>query len=137
MCTSAGPRCSCRSRRRGDRSPLPAGVVAMYLLVAVEATSLLKKHLPKKVWKSVHFSSYPLFAFATLHGVTAGTDTGTTFVALVVATVVIVVGALTVARLHAAEDQLDARDARRDRLAGLARHSPSERVGGSPPPLLC
>lgn len=99
-----------------------AGVLAMYLLVAVELTSLLKKYLPKKVWKSVHFSSYPLFAFATLHGVTAGTDTRTTYVALVVATVVVVVGALTVARLHAAEEQLDARDARRDRLAGLARH---------------
>ncbi len=97
-----------------------AGVVAMYLLVAVEATSLLKQHLPRKAWKAVHFSSYPLFAFTTLHAITAGTDTRTNFMALGVATLVIVLGALTVARLQAAEEQFEARDARRDRLAALA-----------------
>jgi methionine sulfoxide reductase heme-binding subunit len=97
-----------------------AGIVAMYLLVAVETTSLLKKHLPKQVWKAIHFSSYPLFVLTTLHAITAGTDTRTTFMALVVAVGVIVLGALTVARLHAAEEQLDLRDARRDRLTALA-----------------
>jgi len=50
------------------------GVVAFYLLVAIEITSLLKDRLPKKLWKGVHFTSYAMYAFATVHLLTAGTD---------------------------------------------------------------
>ena len=51
------------------------GVVAFYLLVAVELTSLARAHLPKIVWRRVHFASFLLFVMATIHGLTAGTDT--------------------------------------------------------------
>jgi len=51
------------------------GVVALYLLVAVELTSLARAHLPKIVWRRVHFASFALFVMATIHGLTAGTDT--------------------------------------------------------------
>ncbi|HEY1738324.1 MAG TPA: ferric reductase-like transmembrane domain-containing protein [Acidimicrobiia bacterium] len=97
-----------------------AGVVALYLLLAVEVTSLLKKHMPLSVWKGVHYTSYPLFAFTTLHSVASGTDTRSTLMALGVAVTVIVIGVLTVARLYAADAQLDAREARKERLAELA-----------------
>lgn len=50
------------------------GVVAFYLLLAVELTSLIMKRLPKRLWKGVHFSSYALYLFATVHLLTAGTD---------------------------------------------------------------
>ena len=50
------------------------GVLALYLLLAVEATSLAKRRLPHRVWRRVHVLSMPLFALATLHFVTAGTD---------------------------------------------------------------
>lgn len=50
------------------------GVVALWLLVAVEATSLLQKRLPRRAWRWVHLSSYPLFWLATFHFVSAGTD---------------------------------------------------------------
>ena len=50
------------------------GVVATYLLVAVEVTSLLKKRIPARLWRSVHLASYVLYAFATVHLLTAGTD---------------------------------------------------------------
>jgi predicted ferric reductase len=50
------------------------GVVAFYLLVAVELTSLVMKRLPKQLWKGVHFSSYAMYLFATVHLLTAGTD---------------------------------------------------------------
>ena len=46
----------------------------MYLLIAVEATSLAKRRLPHRVWRRVHVLSMPLFALATMHFVTAGTD---------------------------------------------------------------
>jgi predicted lysophospholipase L1 biosynthesis ABC-type transport system permease subunit len=51
------------------------GVVGMYLLVAVEVTSLLRSRLPKQLWRRVHYASFPLFVTATVHGLTAGTDT--------------------------------------------------------------
>jgi hypothetical protein len=50
------------------------GIVSLYLLLAVEATSLLRARLPKRVWRATHFLSFPLFAMATIHGMTAGTD---------------------------------------------------------------
>jgi len=54
--------------------PVALGVVAFYLLLAVEATSLAMKRLPRKTWRSIHLTSYSLFWIATLHGITAGTD---------------------------------------------------------------
>jgi methionine sulfoxide reductase heme-binding subunit len=50
------------------------GVVAMWLLVAVEVTSLLMRRLPRRLWRAVHSSSFVLFVLAGLHGATAGTD---------------------------------------------------------------
>jgi predicted ferric reductase len=54
--------------------PVAIGIVAMYLLVAVEVTSLAMKRLPRHWWRSVHLSSFAVFWLATLHGVAAGTD---------------------------------------------------------------
>ncbi len=50
------------------------GVIAMYLLLAVEVTSLAMRKLPRRTWYAVHLSSYVIFAIATVHGLTAGTD---------------------------------------------------------------
>ena len=51
-----------------------AGVISFWLLVAVQATSLLMKHLPRSLWKWVHLSSYALLVLGLVHGITAGTD---------------------------------------------------------------
>ena len=45
------------------------GVVALYLLVAVQVTSWCKRWLPRRVWHSVHLTSIPMFVFGTLHAV--------------------------------------------------------------------
>ncbi len=50
------------------------GVVAMYLLLAVEITSLVMRRMPRRAWHAVHLSSYVIFVVATLHGLVAGTD---------------------------------------------------------------
>jgi DMSO/TMAO reductase YedYZ heme-binding membrane subunit len=50
------------------------GIVAMYLLVAIELTSLVRDRLSAKAWRAVHLLSYFLFATATMHMLTAGTD---------------------------------------------------------------
>jgi predicted ferric reductase len=53
------------------------GVVSVYLLVAVEVTSLLRKRLSKRAWRATHFLSFPLFVLASVHAITAGTDSDT------------------------------------------------------------
>ena len=50
------------------------GVVALYLLLAVELTSLARRHVPRRLWRAVHVASFPLFLLATIHALTAGTD---------------------------------------------------------------
>ena len=50
------------------RVPVALGIVGFYILIAVEATSLLQKHLPRPVWRQIHLASYGLFAFAPLLG---------------------------------------------------------------------
>ena len=51
------------------------GIVAVYLLLAIEVTSLLGRRVPKKWWRRVHMSSFPLYVIATIHLFAAGTDT--------------------------------------------------------------
>jgi predicted ferric reductase len=50
------------------------GVLAMYLLLAVEITSLLMRRIPRRHWHAIHLSSYVIYVTATVHGLTAGTD---------------------------------------------------------------
>lgn len=54
--------------------PVALGVLAMWGLVAVEATSLAMKRLPKRIWRGIHLTSYVTFWFSGLHGAFAGTD---------------------------------------------------------------
>jgi predicted ferric reductase len=75
------------------------GVVAMYLLAAVEITSLLQKRLPRRLWRWIHLSSYGLFWLSIVHGLTAGTDAGTTAYVIGSRTAVLLVVFLTVYRV--------------------------------------
>jgi predicted ferric reductase len=50
------------------------GIAATYLLIAIQLTSWLMKKLPRKLWHSVHLTSFAMFVFATVHGFTSGAD---------------------------------------------------------------
>src|SRR5438552_7395971 len=50
------------------------GIVGLYLLLAVELTSLARAHISTRVWRRVHLASFALFAVSTVHALTAGTD---------------------------------------------------------------
>jgi hypothetical protein len=50
------------------------GVIALHLLIAIEVTSLLMRKIRRSLWRAVHFTSFVLFAFATVHAFTAGAD---------------------------------------------------------------
>ncbi len=54
--------------------PVAWGVVAMYIVVVVQLTSMFMKRLPKSVWRGIHMTSYAACLFTTVHAVTAGTD---------------------------------------------------------------
>lgn len=75
------------------------GIVAMYLIVAVQVTSWLRPHLPRKVWKATHLLSYPALWLVAMHGLRAGTDASNRAVRAAVMTVVGLTAVLTVLRI--------------------------------------
>ena len=50
------------------------GVIALYILIVVQVSSLMVRKLPRKVWHTIHLFSYVSFFMATVHTVMAGTD---------------------------------------------------------------
>ena len=89
----------------GDYQPVAIawGVIAMYFLVAVEITSLLRKKLSKRAWRATHFLSFPLFALATVHLLWVGSDRATPALRAVVMVCVVGVCGATVMRLVQAD----------------------------------
>jgi sulfoxide reductase heme-binding subunit YedZ len=75
------------------------GIVATYLLVAIEVTSMLQRRIPRRLWHAIHLSSFGLFAFATVHALTAGSDATTTPVRVFALASTVVVVNLTVLRI--------------------------------------
>jgi methionine sulfoxide reductase heme-binding subunit len=50
------------------------GVVAVWLLVAIEATALLLRRLSAQVWRGIHIAGYWVFWGTTIHAALSGTD---------------------------------------------------------------
>jgi ring-1,2-phenylacetyl-CoA epoxidase subunit PaaE len=50
------------------------GIVAFYVLLAIELTSLVRARIPDTVWRWVHRSAFVLFLLATVHTFLAGSD---------------------------------------------------------------
>jgi DMSO/TMAO reductase YedYZ heme-binding membrane subunit len=78
------------------------GIVAFYLLLAVELTSLFRGRIGRRWWRRVHFGSFALFVFGTVHAVTAGTDTKITLVLGAIVLLSLPVAALTAIRIGGA-----------------------------------
>ena len=81
------------------------GIVALYLLIAVEVTSLLRRHLPASWWRRLHVAGIAVFPLGTIHALTAGTDAGPLFRKVVIGVTALVVF-LWVLRLIAPTPQL-------------------------------
>ena len=56
--------------------PLPTalGVVAAELMLLVAVSFSLRKRTGTRMWRRLHWLAYAVFAAATVHGITAGTD---------------------------------------------------------------
>lgn len=97
------------------------GIVAMYLLLAVEISSLLRSRIPKRAWRAVHFATFGLYVIATVHAFTAGTDAWSlAFVGAATASL-IAVGGLTLLRVWQASGRRAARPATRQSAGRPAR----------------
>ncbi len=53
---------------------LGLGVVAVYLLLAIVVTSLLRPLFGHRAWRMVHWLSYAMWPIAVIHGIGTGTD---------------------------------------------------------------
>jgi predicted ferric reductase len=75
------------------------GIAGLYLLLALQVTSMLRARLSKRLWRAVHYLSFPLFAVATVHGLTAGTDRHTFAMQAGFISVAAVIGVLAAYRI--------------------------------------
>ena len=85
------------------------GIVALYLLIAVEVTSLLRRRLGKRLWRAIHFLSFPLFLASTVHLLLVGTDRKTMPFRVGVLVTVAVVCWATLIRIVKADSRQTAR----------------------------
>jgi predicted ferric reductase len=81
------------------------GVVAWYLLIAVEITSVLRSKIGRQRWRMVHYASFALFAFATVHLLTIGSDRSAALWRLTVMAVVVVIAGTTMLRIVMADER--------------------------------
>ena len=79
------------------------GIAAMYLLVAVEVTSLVRTRMSRSAWRITHYLSFPLFALASTHSLTAGTDRHTPVMRWGIIGVCVAVALLTLVRVVTAD----------------------------------
>lgn len=75
------------------------GILATYLLVAIQATSLVTRFLPRRLWRLVHLTSYAMFLMTTVHTFAAGTDASNDLFQVFGASLFTLVAALTVLRV--------------------------------------
>ncbi len=82
------------------------GVMAFYGLIVVTFSFYLRKWIGQATWRLLHFAAFGTFAGAGIHGIAAGTDTGSPAVlALYVGSVAVVVLLVIVRAVQSAAPQ--------------------------------
>jgi predicted ferric reductase len=67
------------------------GALTLDLLIAVMATSLLRRHISRRAWRLVHWTTWVLWPLALVHALGSGTDIGSGWALGVVVTCVAMV----------------------------------------------
>jgi predicted ferric reductase len=98
------------------------GIVATYLLVAIQVTSRMMRRMPRKIWHAIHMSSLFMFVAVTVHGFATGADRSNRLVQWLALTGMTLVVTMSLFRL------LHSRQARRTN-AGPTPTRGSEPVG--------
>jgi len=77
--------------------PVALGVIAMWGIAVVQATSVARKRFSKKTWRRIHLTSYGTYWLASFHGTFSGTDASNS---LYVATSFVTLGAVCFAAIY-------------------------------------
>jgi methionine sulfoxide reductase heme-binding subunit len=65
-----------------QRFAVGLGVLAMYLLIVVQVSSIYMRKIPKRWWRAIHVWSYVAVLLTSWHAVLAGTDISRGFYAV-------------------------------------------------------
>lgn len=79
--------------------PVAWGVISAYLLIAVQLSSLAMKKIPRRWWRAIHLTSYAMFALASVHSFTAGTDATNQYFLIFGVMIITLVAMMTVIRV--------------------------------------
>jgi predicted ferric reductase len=79
------------------------GIVGFYLVLAIWVSTLLRKVIGYAWWRRLHGLAFALYGFAFLHGIGAGSDSGTTWGAAIYFGSLALVAVLTVWRIVAVD----------------------------------
>lgn len=75
------------------------GVVGVYLMVLVEASSFARRRISARLWRTLHLLAFPAWVLATAHFMTAGTDAERPWLAGSVIGSMVLVGGLLLVRI--------------------------------------
>jgi sulfoxide reductase heme-binding subunit YedZ len=56
--------------------PVAFGQVSLYLAIVVLGSFYLRRHMSQRAWRTLHYVTFLAFLGATIHGIAAGTDSG-------------------------------------------------------------
>lgn len=75
------------------------GISAMYLLLAVWGSSMLRERLPKRVWRAIHYASYAIVLAVALHAGLTGSDVGEPWYTVLAGAIIGTLAAATILRV--------------------------------------
>lgn len=75
------------------------GVLSLYGMVILLFSSWLRRHMPYRAWRLLHYASFITFVLVTVHGWQAGSDTGEPWMRAVYGFSAAAVAFLTLARM--------------------------------------
>lgn len=129
-----------------ERLWLGLGTVSLDLMIAIIVTSLLRRHLSRRLWRAVHLLAYASWPVAWLHSITSSTDLRHGWMLLMTVGCAIAVVIAVMWRLSAASHDVPRaervgllmaavhdRTGLRGKLAGRDPHAVRDRAGARDP----
>lgn len=119
-----------------DWKPVPValGVMALWGLIAVQATSLAMRRLRRRTWHAIHLVGYGVFVLGSFHGITAGTDATQPMYVATTAASMLAVGWASIRRIRDLDERRRIREARTDVSAAARPDAPVDAPATRPAP---
>lgn len=76
------------------------GIIGLYLLIIIMISSIYYIDKHPKIWRRLHYLTYPLFILIAFHGFFAGTDSGTALMQIIYLSTGIISGLLMLYRIY-------------------------------------